>query len=82
MNHFFTKIHRLLPHLTIILSLTFIVFTILDWYNPLMGFTTNPLSTKLLVLFCLASLLLALDSLLFFPRQKRRTPPNKRPYSS
>lgn len=44
-------------HLTIVLALTFITFTILDWYNPMMGFTTNALSTKLLITFCVLAII-------------------------
>ena len=35
----------LLRHLTLILALTFLVFRVLDWYNPLMAFSTNPMSS-------------------------------------
>lgn len=68
------KLQRLLPHLVIIFALTFLIFSILDWYNPLMGFTTNTLSMKLLVIFCLMSLLLAIENILLLrPHERRRS---------
>ena len=35
----------------LILALTFLVFHVLDWYNPLMAFSTNPMSSTLLLIF-------------------------------
>lgn len=48
---------RVLPHITIILSLMFIVFWILDQYNPLMNFVNSRISNILLLVFCILSLL-------------------------
>lgn len=42
-------------HLTFILSLCFVTFYILDWYNPMMNFIGNPISSKLLLLFCVVA---------------------------
>ena len=50
-------LRAMLPHLTLVLSLFFIVLTILDYFNPLMRFIANPLSLTLLVLFCLIAIL-------------------------
>ena len=47
----------LLLHLTIILSLVFITFLVLDYYNPMMAFTNNGLSTILLAALCAAAVL-------------------------
>ena len=47
----------LLLHLTIILSLVFITFLVLDYYNPMMAFTNNGLSTILLAALCAAAIL-------------------------
>lgn len=58
------KVLMLLPHASIILALCFLTFTVLDWYNPLMAFTTNVLSTKLLIAFCIVSILTAVLSLI------------------
>jgi|GEM_PF-1705638 hypothetical protein len=48
---------RLLPHILFILSGIFIVFLILDDYNPTMDFATNAISMKLLWAFCILSFL-------------------------
>lgn len=50
-------IKRLLLHGSIILAVCFLAFSVLDWYNPMMGFTTNALSGKLMVVFCIVSIL-------------------------
>lgn len=49
------KITCLLPHCCIVLALYFGACSVLDWYNPLMNFTGNAVSSKLLVVFCLCS---------------------------
>ena len=54
-------LRSLLRHLTLILALSFLTFHILDWYNPMMAFTTNATSSVLLVVFCVTA---ALSSLL------------------
>lgn len=58
------KISAVLSHLSIILSLCFLTFTVLDWYNPKMAFRTNPISSKLLVVFCVAAMLSSVSNLL------------------
>lgn len=63
MIRFSKKLCRLLPHLTIIFAFCFLVFLLLDWYNPLMAFITNGISTKLLTIFCVVSILTSLRSL-------------------
>ena len=50
-----TKLLRLMSHLTVILSLMFAVFLILDQFNPLMNFIDNPISRWLLAAFCLSA---------------------------
>ena len=47
------KAESLLTHLTVILSLMFVVFLILDQFNPLMNFIDNDLSRWLLLALCL-----------------------------
>ena len=54
------RIIRILPHLTIILSLMFITFWILDIYNPLMNFLSSDLSKGLLLLLCISALITAM----------------------
>jgi len=54
---------RLVPvlaHAGVVLSVIFMVFRVLHWYNPVMGFLTNQYTTPLLWLFCIVSLLNAL----------------------
>ena len=47
-----TKPLRLMSHLTVILSLMFAVFLILDQFNPMMNFIDNPFSRWLLAALC------------------------------
>ena len=46
---------KVLPHISIILSVMFIVFIILDDYNPTMNFVNNSISTGLLLGLCIVS---------------------------
>lgn len=57
------RIVRILPHITIILSLMFITFWILDIYNPLMNFVNNSISHVLLLVFCIISLITSMISI-------------------
>lgn len=41
-----------LSHLTVILALMFLVFLVLDQFNPLMNFIDNPISRWLLAALC------------------------------
>ncbi len=43
-------------HLTVILSLVFIVFLILDQFNPMMNFVDNPISRGLLGALCVSGI--------------------------
>ena len=49
------RVKVILPHACIVLSLMFMVFLVLDDYNPMMNFLTNSLSSVLLGVFCLIS---------------------------
>ena len=49
-------IRNIVPHIIIILSGIFIVFLILDNYNPTMNFISNTISIKLLWVFCILSI--------------------------
>jgi hypothetical protein len=51
---------RILPHITIILALMFIVFWILDLLNPNMNFINSGLSKLLLLIFSISSLVTAI----------------------
>ena len=50
------KAESLLTHLTVILSLMFVVFLILDQFNPMMNFIDNPISRWLLACLCLCGI--------------------------
>lgn len=50
------KIVKILPHINIILSIVFIILMILDWFNPYMGFLTNKISSKILIIFAIISI--------------------------
>ena len=53
--NFVKKLFLLIPHAVIVLSLVFLAFIVLDWYNPLMGFLATPSSTALLTVLCALS---------------------------
>lgn len=66
------KIIRLiLLNVTIGFALCFLTFSVLDWYNPLMGFTTNAVSSKLLIFFCLTAILSSVPAILDILKQKK-----------
>ncbi len=46
------RVKVILPHAGIVLSLMFMVFLVLDDYNPMMNFLTNSISTVNLGVFC------------------------------
>ena len=48
------KIRMLLGHLTVILALMFLVFLVLDQFNPMMNFVDNNISRWLLALLCVS----------------------------
>lgn len=54
--NFVKKLCVIVPHAVIILSLVFLAFIVLDWYNPLMGFLATPSSTALLTVLCALSI--------------------------
>ena len=49
------KLLRILPHITIVLSLMFGTFLVLNRFNPRMGFISGSLSLKLLAVLCIVS---------------------------
>ncbi len=51
------KIRVLFSHLTVILSLIFVVFLILDQFNPMMNFVDNGISRCLLAALCLSGII-------------------------
>ena len=52
------KAYALFSHLTVILSLVFIVFLVLDQFNPMMNFIDNTISRWLLAGLCLSGIAL------------------------
>lgn len=50
------KLRTVCSHLTVILALMFLVFLVLDQFNPLMNFTDNRISRWLLAALCLAAI--------------------------
>ena len=52
-----SKLHSLCCHLTVILSLMFLVFLVLDQFNPMMNFAGSGISQWLLVILCLSGIL-------------------------
>ena len=46
----------LISHLTVILSLMFVVFLILDQFNPMMNFVDNGISRWLLAALCISAI--------------------------
>ena len=47
-----SKVHAVFCHLTVILSVMFLVFLILDEFNPMMAFVDNSISRGLLAALC------------------------------
>ena len=64
-------LRSILRHLTLILAMTFLVFRVLDWYNPLMAFSTNPMSSVLLLIFSISAALFALTEMIETHRARR-----------
>ena len=50
------KAYTLFSHLTVILSLMFAVFLVLDQFNPMMNFIDNAISRWLLAGLCLSGI--------------------------
>ena len=55
---------NIFSHLSIIFSGVFITLTILNQYNPGMGFLTSTISTVFILLFCLSVVALAVATIL------------------
>jgi len=54
------SIWKIFPHAAIVLSSVFVVFLILDHFNPTMNFVNNSISAGLLGALCAASFISAL----------------------
>ena len=51
-----TKLNLIFAHLTVILSLMFLTFLILDQFNPMMNFVNNAISSWLLAALCVSGI--------------------------
>lgn len=59
----------LLPHVTIILSGMWLIFFVLDQFNPSMGYLTNPGTSAVLIALALTSIA---NAILLIGYQRRR----------
>ena len=57
------RLFQIAAHCSIILALCVVTFEVLDWFNPYMNFLGLPISTGLLLAFCLLAVLQALRTL-------------------
>ena len=62
------KARAVFSHLSIILSLMFTVFLILDQFNPMMNFVDNPISRGLLGALCVSGIT---QSILYWSQERR-----------
>ena len=69
MKKLLNRFHKVLPHGILILSLMFVVFLILDQYNPLMQFLDNGISRMLLGILLLLSIISSARSITFKHRE-------------
>ena len=61
-------LEKLLPHIVIDMSVCFLVFLVLNNFNPMMAFLSNKYSRVLLVIFCVSALA---ESIVLIIRQRR-----------
>lgn len=66
------KFRNIFAHLSIIFSGVFITLTILNQYNPAMGFLTSSTSGVFIVLFCLSVVALAVATIMDNRRHAKR----------
>lgn len=64
-----SKLHALLCHTTVILSMMFAVFLVLDQFNPMMNFIDNDISRWLLAALCVSGIL---QSVLFWGMKAKK----------
>ena len=69
------RLSRIIPHLSIVLAGMFTVFWILDIVNPTMKFTSRKLSYKLLIVFCILSIISSVIAV-YYERKSRRNNSN------
>lgn len=59
---YLVKILSILNHLTLSLGVVFLTFRVLDWYNPLMAFSTNMVSSWLHIVLCICAIIVAMGN--------------------
>ena len=72
------KLRVVLANMIIILSLCFLTFAVLDWYNPMMNFSGNVVSSKLLLVLCISAIALAVLTIL--PERRGAVQPSAVPH--
>ena len=72
------KLRAVLANMIIILSLCFLTFAVLDWYNPMMNFSGNVVSSKLLLVLCISAIALAVLTIL--PERRGAVQPSAVPH--
>ncbi len=77
-----THVKRVLPHIAIVLGGAYLVFMILDQYNPTMKWVSNDVSSVVLALLCVVTIingvLLALANRAQTARRSRTSHPDSR----
>ena len=56
------KLHTTMTHLTVVLGTMFLVFLILDQFNPMMNFVNNTVSRWLLAGLCLSGIVQSISA--------------------
>ena len=51
-----SKVYGLFNHLTVMFGMVFLVFLVLDQFNPMMNFVDNSISRWLLAAFCICGI--------------------------
>ena len=51
-----SKVQGLFNHLTVMFGMVFLVFLVLDQFNPMMNFVDNGISRWLLAMFCICGI--------------------------
>ena len=67
---FLRGLNRILPHIVLVLALLFMVFLVLNSFNPMMGFLTGTYSRVLLWVFSICAYLES-AILIFISRRKK-----------
>jgi preprotein translocase subunit YajC len=66
------RLKKIIPHISIILSLMFVVFYIIDRVNSAMNFINHPLSKAVLLALCIFSIITSILLIGMQRKQERR----------